>query len=83
MVNQALKSACDILGGQTNMARALCVKTPTVNQWVHGIRQVPAERCPAIERITAGAVRCEDLRPDVDWAYLRGTGCPSADKQAA
>jgi len=27
----------------------------------------------AIERESAGAVRCEDLRPDVDWAYLRGT----------
>lgn len=26
-----------------------------------------------IERESAGAVRCEDLRPDVDWAFLRGT----------
>ena len=38
-------------------------------------RGVPAEHCPSIERATAGAVRCEDLRPDVDWAYLRGTDC--------
>lgn len=29
--------------------------------------------CIAIERESDGAVRCEDLRPDVDWAYLRGT----------
>lgn len=29
--------------------------------------------CIAIERESARAVRCEDLRPDVDWAYLRGT----------
>ncbi|HEY0878970.1 MAG TPA: YdaS family helix-turn-helix protein [Zeimonas sp.] len=29
--------------------------------------------CIAIERESGGAVRCEDLRPDVDWAYLRGT----------
>lgn len=27
----------------------------------------------AIERETKGKVRCEDLRPDVDWAFLRGT----------
>lgn len=27
----------------------------------------------AIDRETAGAVTVEDLRPDVDWAYLRGT----------
>jgi DNA-binding transcriptional regulator YdaS (Cro superfamily) len=27
----------------------------------------------AIERESAGRLRCEQLRPDVDWAYLRGT----------
>lgn len=27
----------------------------------------------AIERESKGAVRCESLRPDVDWGYLRGT----------
>ena len=32
-----------------------------------------AERCIQIEKATAGAVRCEQLRPDIDWAYLRGT----------
>jgi DNA-binding transcriptional regulator YdaS (Cro superfamily) len=29
--------------------------------------------CINFERETAGFVRCEDLRPDVDWAYIRGT----------
>lgn len=28
-----------------------------------------------IEKASNGVVRCEDLRPDVDWAYLRGTYC--------
>lgn len=50
--------------------------SPTVSQWVSGRRQVPAERCPEIEKVAGGLVRCEDLRPDVDWAYLRGTNCP-------
>lgn len=27
----------------------------------------------AIERESGGVVRCEDLRPDVDWAYLRNS----------
>lgn len=27
----------------------------------------------AIERETAGVVSCEDLRPDVDWHFLRNT----------
>ena len=29
--------------------------------------------CISLDRESAGAVRCEDLRPDVDWAYLRTT----------
>ena len=32
--------------------------------------------CINIERESAGAVPCESLRPDVDWAYLRGTAPP-------
>lgn len=30
----------------------------------------------AIERESGGFVRCEDLRPDVDWGYVRATGSP-------
>lgn len=29
--------------------------------------------CIAIERESCGAVRCESMRPDIDWAYLRGS----------
>ena len=35
----------------------------------------------AIEQESYGAVTCEDLRPDVDWAYLRATNCQA--KKAA
>lgn len=31
--------------------------------------------CINIERETAGAIACETLRSDVDWAYIRATGC--------
>ena len=27
----------------------------------------------ALERESGRKVRCEDMRPDVDWAYVRGT----------
>lgn len=30
--------------------------------------------CINIERETGGAVRCEELRPDIDWNYLRTSG---------
>ena len=33
---------------------------------------MPAEHCPRIERITGGSVRCEDLRPDVEWLRING-----------
>ena len=29
--------------------------------------------CINLDRESSGAIRCEDLRPDVDWAYLRAT----------
>jgi DNA-binding transcriptional regulator YdaS (Cro superfamily) len=44
-----------------------------VSQWK--TTGVPVEHCPRIERLTAGAVRCEEMRPEVDWGYLRATDC--------
>lgn len=29
--------------------------------------------CINIDRESSGAVRCEDLRPEVDWEYLRNS----------
>lgn len=59
-------------GASANLARAIGVSPVMVSQWIGGAKAVPAERCPAIERATRGAVRCEDLRPDVAWDVLRG-----------
>lgn len=58
-------------GAGADLARALNLPKPLIYQWAGAVRRVPADHCPAIERATDGAVRCEDLRPDVDWAYLR------------
>ena len=75
MTQQAVQTAADKLGSQANLARVLHVSPAMVHQWLRGIRRIAAEHCPAIERATNGAVRCEELRPDVDWAYLRQTDC--------
>lgn len=45
-------------------------------------RQCGEKLAIAIERESLGAVRCEDLRPDVDWAYLRGSVAVDAEKTA-
>lgn len=34
-------------------------------------QQLGSDLCILIDRESHGAVMCEDLRPDVDWAYLR------------
>ena len=61
------------LGGPVRAAEALGLpRYQNVQQWAHSGR-VPPKYCPAIERLTDGAVRCEQVCPDVDWAYLRGT----------
>jgi DNA-binding transcriptional regulator YdaS (Cro superfamily) len=58
---------------QVDLARQLGVTQGAVHQWAVGLSRPSAERSIEIEKATAGAVRCEQLRPDIDWAYLRGT----------
>lgn len=53
-----------------------------VQQWKVGIRPVPAQYCPAIERETRGAVTRRDLRPE-DWhriwpELIDSAGAPDA-----
>ncbi|KAF1049705.1 transcriptional regulator [Xylophilus sp.] len=61
-------------GRAAALGRALEVAPVLISQWANNTRPIPAERCPTIEKATGGAVTCEELRPDVDWAYLRGSG---------
>ena len=69
-INQ-IDKAISIAGSLTALSELVSQSPQVVSNWRS--RQVPAEHCPEIEKATKGAVRCEDLRPDVDWAYLRGT----------
>mgnify|MGYP000606055625 CR=1 FL=1 len=61
------------VGSMQALATALGLTRGAVFQWKLPGRKIPAEHCPAIERLTGGLVRCEQMRPDVDWAYLRNT----------
>ena len=54
-------------GSQTRLAAMIEAQPQLVWQWASGTRSAPAERCPDIERATAGAVTCEELRPDLAW----------------
>ena len=63
-----IEQAIEIAGGMTKLARDLDLTGhATVYQWTK--TRVPAEKCPDIEALTG--IKCEDLRPDVNWAVLR------------
>lgn len=48
-----------------------CRSTPgQIRQVAYG-RRASAELAIRIDMASDGAVRCEDIRPDVDWDYLR------------
>lgn len=78
---EAIERAAQLLGSQSALADLCGVSKGAVSQWKEPGRRVPAEYCPLIERATDGAVRCEQLRPDVAWDVLRmqaGEGEPKA-----
>lgn len=72
----ALDEVVSIVGSMQLLADHLGVTKGAVGQWKLDDRRIPAEHCPAIERLVNGKVRCENLRPDVDWAYLRTVAQP-------
>lgn len=61
---QALDKACELMGGQGELADQLGIKSPSISEW-RKRKRVPAERCRAIERLTDGRVPCHELRPDL------------------
>lgn len=70
-----LDRAISEAGGPTKLAKALGLSShAVVYQWQ--MNRVPAERCPDLEALTG--VRCEELRPDVNWAVLRNTDAKAA-----
>jgi len=81
--------AAKVVGSQTALANALGLTKAAVGQWKDEGRRVPAEHCPSIEQLTSGAVRCEELRPDVAWSVLRaqaaapGAGARSESRHLA
>jgi hypothetical protein len=39
----------------------------------YGYKPAGESLCINIERESTGIIKCEELRPDVDWEFLRGT----------
>lgn len=60
----AIERACEIVGGQSALARILGLKPQSVQKWVNK-NEVPAKRVVAIERATNGQVKRYDLCPEL------------------
>lgn len=56
-----------------DFARRCGTTAGQLKQVAGGYRRAGESLAINIERESGGAVRCEDLRPDVDWEYLRTT----------
>lgn len=82
MFGMELKKYTTEVESAAELARRIKVPPPLMRQWQTRVRRVPAERCPTIERETNGLVTCEELRPDVEWGYLRGTAAVHAAESA-
>lgn len=54
-----------------------CLRCGTTENYLRkaiSVKQViGSDLCIAIDRESGGTVTCEDIRPDVDWAYLRAS----------
>lgn len=78
-----LEQAIHVAGGVNALAAALKVAASAPSMW-KSRGNVPAEHCPAIERITrdrGSIVTCEELRPDIEWGVLREQVAPATAGQ--
>jgi DNA-binding transcriptional regulator YdaS (Cro superfamily) len=65
---QGLHRAIKEAGGITKLARDIGSTKQGVWMWANR-RRVPAKFCLKIEAATG--VPCEELRPDINWSYMR------------
>ena len=64
----ALGRYCYSRRGRASWIAVLLLVSPaTVSNWIAGKREIPAKHVLAIEKITLGAVKAEQMRPDLKW----------------
>lgn len=71
-MRSGIKTAIEICGSQALVAKACDVSQPTVFKWLSG-GKMDVRHIPSIIKTTNGAVKPEDLRPDVDWDVIRNS----------
>jgi DNA-binding transcriptional regulator YdaS (Cro superfamily) len=64
----ALRRAIESAGGLTKLGELIGCSNQRVWNWTAAGR-APVKMCPKIEAATG--VPCEELRPDINWSYMR------------
>ena len=67
----AFEKAIQIAGSKAALARGLGITPWALSKW--NFNKIPEERCLSIEEITKKEVKAEQLRPDINWAFVRST----------
>lgn len=72
-MNPSIERAIELAGGTpADLGRLVGESPQTVSNWRRRGR-IPPEKSPKVESALGGRVLCENLCPEVDWSYLRGT----------
>ena len=67
--SQALQKAINKAGSVAALARGIGITPWALSKW--NVDRIPEERCEQIEKFTDGEVKAEELRPDINWNYVR------------
>lgn len=67
----ALIKAIKIAGSKSALARGIKITPWALCKW--NFEKIPEDRCLPIEKFTNGQVKAEELRPDINWVYIRST----------
>lgn len=67
----AFEKAIKIAGSKAALARGLGITPWALSKW--NFNKIPEERCLSIEEITQKEVKAEQLRPDINWSFVRST----------
>lgn len=58
-------------GSVRDASKKIGVSQQAMYSWIAGTRTISAEAAIQFEVITNRAIRVEQLRPDIDWAFIR------------
>jgi len=64
-INSDLFTSQRAFAAALSLATGRRVTSQAISQWK--VNGVPEDRCEPIEAVTKGAVRVEELRPDIQW----------------